>query len=114
MADSDSMNQEELRKAPDRFFDDPMEIVDAQRYRYEVKLDLLQSWLARTADGRAAGPSGQEVQAAIVALQARAEMHVDKPADAPDVHNYGVVERTDLRRYSMSSLARRISRIFRR
>ncbi|SIO47450.1 hypothetical protein SAMN05444722_2413 [Rhodovulum sp. ES.010] len=113
-ADNDVRSLKDLREHPDRFFGDPMEIVDAPRYDYELKLDLLQRWLARVTDGQAEGAPAEEVEAAIFALQARAKLADEEPREAPEVHNYGGVERSDLRRYSVTNLARRVRGYFRR
>ena len=114
MVRTDIKSLQAFREAPERFVDDPMSVVDDEGFDYETKLHLLQHWLARITDGDAPDSGRTDVEAAIQALQARAKLKTEEPKGAPEVHTYGVVERSDLRRYSVSTLAQRIWRFFRK
>jgi hypothetical protein len=114
MVRTDFKSLQAFREAPERFVDDPMSVVDDESFDYETKLHLLQHWLARITDGEAPDAGRTNVEAAIQALQARAKLKTEEPKDAPEIHTYGVVERSDLRRYSVSALAQRIWRFFRK
>jgi hypothetical protein len=112
MADRPDLDR--LRTAPHETVSGPMAIVDDPRLDYSERLRLLQQWLARIAEGSAPGEAREEVEAAILALQARARLHEDEPSGAPAHHGYGVVEGSDHRRYSMTTLARRMWRFLHR
>lgn len=101
-------------KAPWKAYEDPTDLIDDTRLDYEFRLDLLQHWLARIAEGEAEGPGRADVEAAILALEARSKLKTDEPEGTPEVHNYGVVNRSDLRRYSVSALAQRVWRFLRK
>jgi len=98
------------RNRPDAEFDDPMKLVDFEEVTHDERLDLLQTWLARVADGRAMHGSREEVEGAILALEARAKLKTDPPPDAPLTHNYGVVQRTDHRDYGLWTFFRSLFR----
>lgn len=100
--------------APDEHFDTPMAIVEAEEYSHEQRLDMLQLWLSRLAEGEAAHGDRTEVEGALLALQSRAKLKLDEPEEAPEVHNYGVVERTDFRRYGVRGMIERFRGMFRR
>jgi hypothetical protein len=103
-----------LRAAPDEAAAGPMAIVEDPRLDYAERLRLLQHWLARIAEGSAPDEAREEVEAAILALQARARLREDEARGTPEVHGYGVVEGSDLRRYSVSALAQRMWRFLHR
>ena len=46
-----------VRHQPDRHFEDPLTLVDRDDIAYEMRRDMLQTWLSRVAEGDAArGP----------------------------------------------------------
>ncbi|MBF9029760.1 hypothetical protein HKCCE3408_05070 [Rhodobacterales bacterium HKCCE3408] len=91
-------------EAPDAYFADPMEIVDRDELDYEYRLDLLQSWLSRLADGRASRGTQTELEGAILALQARSKLKVDTPEGQPDTTTYGGSDRSNLRAYGLQRM----------
>lgn len=99
--------------APWETFVEPTEIVDETRLEYAFRLRLLQHWLSLIASGTEGAGRREDVEAAIFALEARAKLKTDAPEDAPAVHNYGGVQRSDLRTYSLGSLARHFWRFVR-
>jgi hypothetical protein len=111
---SDRPDLDRLRAAPDQAASGPMAIVDDPRLDYAERLRLLQQWLSRIAEGSAPDEVREEVEAAILALQARARLREDEAQGTPDVHGYGVVEGSDHRSYSMSGLAQRMWRFLHR
>ena len=96
-----------MQGEPDRFFEDPFNIVESREFDYETRLNMLQTWLARIANKQAVRGDREEVDRAIVALQAGAKLKIDNPEEQPNTTNYGVVERSDLRKESRRRLLER-------
>jgi hypothetical protein len=106
-------DREALWNAPWKVYGNPVDLVDDARLDYEFRLRLLQHWLSQIAEGRADRADRADVEAAIFALEARAQLKADEPEGTPKVHTYGVVDPSDLRRYSVSAIAKRIRRFLR-
>ncbi|MEQ9257636.1 MAG: hypothetical protein RIG84_00915 [Roseovarius sp.] len=99
---------------PDLCFDDPMDLVDSEEIAHETRLDMLQTWLAHLAEGKAGNGTREDVKGAIYALQARSKLKTDMPREQPAVTTYGGVERSNLKRYGFWRVLRRLSGAFRR
>ena len=102
-----------MREAPDRYFADPVSIVDRGDLDYLTRLEMLQTWLARISDGNAVRGNREEVEGAILALQSRSKLKMDTPEEQPEITTYGGVERSNLRRYALRRLLGRLRRHFR-
>lgn len=103
-----------VRREPDRHFEDPLTLVDRDEIAYETRLDMLQTWLARLADGAAARGSRDEIEGAILALEARSKLKIDTPEEQPGTTTYGGVARSNLRDYGLRRLLARLRGVFRR
>jgi hypothetical protein len=103
-----------VRREPDRHFPTPLALVDRDDIAYETRLDMLQTWLSRHAEGAAARGSRSEIEGAILALEARAKLKTDTPQGQPVTTTYGGVARSDLRDYGLRRLLARLRGVFRR
>ena len=81
---------------------------------YLTRLDMLHTWLARISEGKALSGSRQEIEGAIIALQARSKLKTDMPDDQPGTTTYGGVERSNLKRYAIHKLLERLRGFYRR
>lgn len=103
-----------VQEKPDLYYTNALSLADRGDLDYEVRLEMLQTWLARIADGRAVRGTQHELEGAILALQARAKLKMDTPDGQPETSTYGGVERSNLRLYGARHLLRRLRRVFRR
>lgn len=103
-----------MKNAPDLHFADPLEVVESDDLDYEFRLGILQAWLSRVAGGQAVRGTREELEGAILALQARSKLKVDMPKEQPQTTTYGGVERSDLRSYSLMRLLRPLIDFLRR
>ena len=106
--------QNRAQDEPDRYFESALAVADSDHLDYEVRLDMLQRWLSRIAHGEAVRGNRKEVEGAIIALQARSKFKSDTPEEQPQTTTYGGVKRSDLRRYSLRRLLKRLGTVFRR
>lgn len=111
---TEAATTDRVRQEPDRHFQDPLSLVDRDEIAYETRLDMLQTWLARLAEGKSARGSREEIEGAILALEARSKLKTDTPEDQPGTTTYGGVKRSDLRDYGLRRLLARLRSVFRR
>lgn len=111
---ADSTNSASVRDEPDRHFAEALSIVNREDLDYLVRLDMLQTWLVRVADGTAVHGSKKEIEGAILALQSRSKLKMDTPPEQPETTTYGGVERSDLREYGFQRLLNRLRGAFRK
>jgi hypothetical protein len=103
-----------LKTRPDTCFDAPAAVTDREDLQYETRLEILQKWRARLAEGSANRGTRAQVDSAIKALQARAKLKMDTPEEQPETTTYGGVDRSDLRQYGARRLAKKLRGTFRR
>jgi hypothetical protein len=100
--------------APDKYYADALSLANREDLDYLTRLDMLQTWLARIADGKAHRGSRKEIEGAIIALQSRSKLKTDMPEDQPANTTYGAVERSNLKRYAFRRLLERLRGFYRR
>lgn len=95
-------------------FDSALSLVDRGDIDYEDRLHMLQGWRDRIADGTAVRGTRDEVEGAIIALQARSNLRMDTPEGQPKTTTYGGVAPTNFRIYSLRLLIEELRRALRR